>query len=281
MNTEIFVVKSSGEKEPFSESKVLHSIKRVGLPEELHKEVLNHVKETLRPDITTAEIFTHITEFLEQKDKVANLRFNLKQAILDLGPTGFPFEKYINRIFKDLGYETQVDITLNGQCVKHEIDLLIEKNGKREIIEAKFHNHPGTKTEIHVLLYTYARFLDVKDGNEIDGVWVVTNTKLSEDAITYSKCKGIRVIAWNYPEIGNLQDFVGHPHMYPITILKDLNDHDKQILLENDIVLCCDLLTISEEDLKSKLSLDPEKLKRAKESAKIICKGSDDLKAKQ
>lgn len=266
----LLVTKHSSQQEPFSEEKVIRSMNRVGVPAELEPLVLQHIKERLRPNIPTSEIFYHILEFLKQKDTKASLRFNLKQAIFDLGPTGFPFERYIERIFQRMGYATQVDIILPGECVTHEIDLLIEKNDKKEIIEAKFHNHAGTKTEIHVALYTFARFLDVKEKNRIENVWIITNTKLSNDAIRYAQCKNINVVAWNYPEKGNLQDFVEHPSMYPITILTMLTKNEHQELFARNIVLCHDLLLLSEKE-KSALSIDHNKLEAASESARVIC----------
>ena len=248
----------------------MRSMKRVGVPDELQPMVVQHIKERLRPNIPTSEIFYHILEFLKTKDTKASLRFNLKQAIFDLGPTGFPFERYIERIFQYMEYRTQVDVILEGECVHHEIDLLVEKEGKRDMIEAKFHNQGGSKTEIHVALYTYARYLDVKEKNNIDKVWIITNTKLSQDAVHYAQCKGINVIGWNYPDRGNLQNFVEYPGMYPITILNVLSNEERRQLLEHNIVLCSDLLSYSEEEIAAKSGIDRHKIANARNSAQMI-----------
>lgn len=268
----IMVVKKSGEKEPYSDQKVLHSMQRVGLPQDLRSMVLQHIKERLHPDITTVEIFSHILEFLEQRDKAASVRFNLKKSIFDLGPTGFPFERYMERVFKAMRYSTAVDVIMEGACVNHEIDILLEKNGEKSIVEAKFHSVQGNKTDVQVMLYTYARFLDVKDKNNIAKVWVVTNTKLSHDAIAYAECKGMPVIAWNYPERGNLQDFVENPHLYPVTILNSLTTDEKTKLIADKIVLTCDLLDISDQELLQKYNITQNRLKDAKSSAEMVCK---------
>jgi hypothetical protein len=269
----ITVIKRSGEEVPFDDMRVLHSMERSGVPKELHDQVLQHIKERVGKDntITTDEMFYHIREFLVGKDRKSALRFNLRQGIFDLGPTGFPFEQYLAKIFRDQGYKTQVDQIMQGECVSHEIDILIEKDGKREIVEAKFHNQTFGKTDVQVLLYTYARFLDVKEMNKIDGVWVATNTKLTSDAIDYAKCKGVKIIAWNYPEKNNLQDFVETPQMYPITILTDLTGEEKRRLIDNDIVLTCDLLKVSDAELISKYLMDERRAKEAKQDAALIC----------
>ena len=269
----ITVIKRDGSEVPFDDRRVLGSIERVGVPKELHDRVLDHIKEKVQADntITTDEIFYHIREFLIDKDKRSGLRFNLRQAIFELGPTGFPFEKYLGKIFADQGYKVQTDLIMEGECVNHEIDLLLEKNRKREIVEAKFHNQIIGKTDIHVLLYTYARFLDVKDKNNLDGVWVATNTKISTESIDYANCKGIKVLSWNYPQEWNLAEFVEKPKMYPVTTLTDLTTEEERRFIDNGIVLASDLLKISDEELRTKYLIDGKRIPVIRESAELIC----------
>lgn len=268
---EITVVKRNGEREPFSEDKVFRSMRRVGVEHELRHEVMAHIKEKIQGnEITTDEIFRHILEFLEPRDRKSSLRFNLRQALFELGPTGYPFEQYLARIFRDQGYKVEVGIQMQGECVNHEIDLLLMKDNTRQIVEAKFHNSPTTKSDIQTALYTYARFLDVKDKNDIDNVWLITNTKLSQDAIVYTQCKGIPAIAWNYPTEGNLQDLVEKPQMYPVTILNSLSEKEKQRLVEKDIVLCRDLIE-KENEAFADVLINNENLEKAKNDALMIC----------
>ncbi len=273
MAAEITVIKRDGSEVLFDDRRVLMSIERVGVPKELHDRVLAHIKEKVQADntITTDEIFYHIREFLVGKDKKSALRFNLRQAIFELGPTGFPFEQYLARIFQKQGYKTEVDLQMKGECVSHEIDILLEKDGRREILEAKFHNQTFGKSDVQVLLYTYARFLDVKEVNKIDGVWVATNTKLSSDAITYAECKGVKTIAWNYPVNGSLQDFVERHKMYPVTTLTDLTIDEERRLIDNRIVLASDLLKISDEEFEDKYMIDKNRAGIIKQDANLIC----------
>lgn len=268
---EISVIKRNGDREPFSEEKVFRSMRRVGVPDELEHEAMAHIREKIQGnEITTDEIFRHILEFLEPRDRKSSLRFNLRQALFELGPTGYPFEQYLARIFRDQGYKVEVGVQMQGDCVTHEIDLLIMKDNTRQIVEAKFHNSHVTKSDVQTALYTYARYLDVKDKNDIDNVWLITNTKLSQDAIVYTQCKGMPSIAWNYPNEGNLQDFVEQPHMYPITILNSLSEKEKQRLVEKDIVLCRDLLERKDEAFADVL-INNENLERARQDAEMIC----------
>lgn len=279
MQQEVRVTKKNGDQEMYSEEKVRHSMRRVGVPENLQEEVLTIIRERLYPGITTSEIFSYILDFVKEKDKKSRLRFNLKQSLFDLGPTGFPFEQYMARVFEHMGFKAHTNLIMQGECVTHEIDLMIEKDahstgsgqGKRAIVEAKFHNQPGNKTDVQVALYTYARFLDVREKNNIDGVWLVTNTRLTNDAVSYAKCKNIQVVGWSYPHEGNLQDLIEQPALYPITILTALSEQDKRQLLTEDRVLCRDIIDISKDEAKS-LAVSEDRLSEAQDDARLVCR---------
>ena len=244
---------------------------RVGVPDDLKPEILAHIKEKFQNgEMSTDELFHHVMEYLEPRDRKSSLRLNLRQAIFELGPTGFPFEQYLAQIFRSMGYTVATDVIMNGDCVKHEIDLVLEKDGHKEIVEVKFHNHHVVKTDVQVALYTYARFLDVKEKNKVENVWLVTNTKLTTEAIAYANCKGMPVIAWNYPEHGNLQDLVEEPEMYPITLLASLSEQEKKRLVEKNIVFCRDLLIKSDGDLADPL-IRNDSLQKARDDVRLVC----------
>lgn len=268
---ELVVVKKSGDVEAYDEEKVRRTMNRVGVPDDLKPEILAHIKEKFQNgEMSTDDLFHHVMEYLEPRDRKSSLRLNLRQAIFELGPTGFPFEQYLAQIFRSMGYTVATDVIMNGDCVKHEIDLVLEKDGHKEIVEVKFHNHHVVKTDVQVALYTYARFLDVKEKNNVENVWLVTNTKLTTEAIAYANCKGMPVIAWNYPEHGNLQDLVEEPEMYPITLLTSLSEQEKKRLVEKNIVFCRDLLTKSDGDLADPL-IRNDSLQKAKDDARLVC----------
>lgn len=239
----IHVLKADRSYEPFSEHKVIDSIKRARIPHSLQAEVLSHVKSKLYDGISTQEIYHHILEFLSSTPKpYIKTRYSLKDAIRQLGPTGYPFEDFIGKLLETQGYATRIRQILPGKCVSHEIDVIAEKNGKATMIEAKFHNSPGVRSEVHVALYTQARFEDVKVRNKIDEVWLVTNTKTTVDANTYAHCAGMRVLSWNYPEGDSLRELIEKSHLHPVTMLTTLAQSQKMTLLENHIVLCKDIL---------------------------------------
>ena len=50
----------------------------------------------------------------------------LKQAIMELGPSGFPFEQFVAELLKCRGYQIKVGVIVEGHCVNHEIDVKFE-----------------------------------------------------------------------------------------------------------------------------------------------------------
>lgn len=272
----ITVVKASGEKEPFSEIKVRNSIKRAGIPKGIEEEVLQHVKTKIYENIHTSEIYKHIIEFLETSSQPFNkTRYALKRAIMDLGPTGYPFEDYVAEILKTKGYQTQVRQILEGKCVSHEIDVIAQKDDEKILIEAKFHNSPGTRSDVHVSLYTKARFDDLKDRYNFTQGWIVTNTKVTTDGIEYALCNGIKIIGWNYPETGSLRDLVEKAKLYPITALQSLSQSQKQLLLLHGTVLCKNICL--NPNIIKVLDLPIDKEEKVVLELEFLCNAGSDL----
>lgn len=263
----IHVLKANGATESFSEEKVLASIKRARIPKSLQDQILAHVKAKLYDNIPTSEIYHHITEFLETSfSPFSRARYSLKQAIMDLGPTGYPFEDFVTGLLRIEGYQTEVRQILNGKCVKHEIDIVAQKDNTKSMIECKFHNSIGNHTQIHVSLYTKARFDDLKDLHKLNDVWLITNTKITSDALDYALCNNMKVISWNYPENGGLRNLIEKSKLHPITVLTTLSQNQKQSLLNNHIVLCKNV-----SDNLSLLSLPEDKKQSVLAEAQFVC----------
>jgi len=238
----INVIKATGEKELFNEEKLRASIQRAGVPNELQDSAINHIKLKLYDGIPTLEIYKHVGEFLgNSSHPFTRTKYSLKQAIMDLGPTGYPFEDYISEILKMEGYETRVRQILTGKCISHEIDLIVTKNNINSMVECKFHNMPGTKSQVHVSLYTKARFDDIKEKHNLANVWLVTNTKITPDALNYAICSNMKVISWDYPENGSFRDLIEKYKLHPITMLTTLSQNQKQLLTGNHTVLAKDV----------------------------------------
>lgn len=235
------VTKASGELEDFSEQKVRESLARAGAGQHLIDEIVEHVKKELYEGIPTEHIYTHIFDILRGKHSLLVARYNLKQAVMDLGPSGYPFEKFIAGVLETYNFKTQTNLILDGECVQHEIDVMAEKGNTRAMIECKFHNHHGTKSKIRTALYTYARFLDVKEKNGFTEAWLVTNTKVTSEVLSYAHCKGMRIISWNHPADFSLRHLIEESNLHPITAIDTIPKEQKQRLLDEGTVFVRDL----------------------------------------
>ncbi len=265
---QIYVVKNSGEIVPFSAEKYKRSLRKAGASEEIVSEVLDEMEDSILYDgIATAELYEKTSRLLEKKkDRVTAGRYNLKRALLRFGPSGYPFEKFVASLLRHKGYKTKEGKILPGRCVKHEVDVLAEKDGKRIMVECKFHNNAKYRSNVKVSLYVQSRFEDINayykmnkdNGTKCDESWIVTNTKFTKDAIDYAECVGIKVLSWGYPKKESLEHIIESHGWHPISCLTKLTKQDINILFKNDIVVCDDLF--NNLDLIKKLKFSESKV---------------------
>jgi len=250
MNSSDFLIfKSSGEKVYFSERKVEQSLQKAGADKETIGYIIAKLKEELYEGISTKEIYNRAFRLLKNKNHIFASKYKLKKAIYELGPTGFPFEKFVASLLSHSGYTTKVSEILQGKCVSHEVDVYAQKDGAFYLIECKFHSQEGRNCDVKVPLYIYSRYRDIVEHNKtlkdktlpIQAGWVVTNTRFTEDAITYGKCVGLHLLSWNYPSGMSLKDLISNTGLYPITVSTLLSSKEKQFLLSHDVVLCTEL----------------------------------------
>lgn len=269
---DIYVIKANGERELFSEAKVRESIKRAGINSQYEERILTNIRKRLYQNIPTHKIYEQITSVLGQVNPSGQIRYQLKQAIMALGPTGYPFELFIGYLLEDFGYETQVGLELAGVCVKHEVDVLARKDNRTFFVECKYHNQQGIRSDVKVALYVQARAEDLiskQKDNDSYGCWIFTNTKFSADAISYAECKNMRLTGWNYPEKNNnLQKMIEKNNLYPLTILNSLSATEKRQALEGGIVLASQL--VNSPELLRALNIQGRMLEKLKNECSLI-----------
>ncbi len=249
----IEIIKASGKKVKFSLPKLRKSLKRTGADDVIINQILNKVRDELYQGISTKEIYNRAFILLKKKQRNFASKYKLKKAIYELGPTGFPFERFIGALLKYSGYQIEIGEVLQGNCVTHEIDVVAHKNYETSIVECKFHGEEGLNCNVKIPLYINARYQDVKkhwnankknESNLTEG-WVVTNTRFTEDALLYGKCAGLYLLSWDYPKNNGLKDRIDRLRLYPITVLTLLTNREKQFLLSREIVLCRELMDSS------------------------------------
>lgn len=243
---DIWVVKESGEKEKFNPQKVKRALRRSGLSEKEAGTALKRLQPKLRDGMTTKGIYRTVYEIVRSMRPEVTHRYNLKRALQHLGPAGYDFEDFVAKLLSVQGYKTDVRQRPQGACTDHEIDVIASKGRDRYLVECKFHNEPGTRCRIQTVLYVYARFLDLKEGARLGtcgrytNAWLVTNTKFSEDVVTYAECKGIELTGWRYPLKRSLETMIDKTKCYPVSVI-DMNYHNLRKLLSRKIVTVMDI----------------------------------------
>lgn len=262
------VTKASGDSEKFDANKIYNSILTTGASKKLALETVKLVKSKHYNGITTKEILNIILQNLKKEPGISQ-RYDLKKAIMSLGPSGFPFEEYIARILNHYDYETKINNYIKGKRITHEIDIIAKKQNIKYMIECKYHNELGTHTKLHVAMYTYARFLDV---NKFDIPWLVTNTKCVDEAIKYAKGVNLKITSWNYPKINSLRELIVKKDLYPITSISCVDDNIKEKLLSNDLVLAKDLMHLTNKELILKTGLNEMQINKIRKEVYEITK---------
>ena len=243
------ITKADGTVEYFKVEKLRRSLRRAGANPREVNEIVSEVDSTLYDGIQTQEIYRHAFKLLRESKPPAAARYSLRRALFSLGPTGFPFEKFLAKLFEADGYHTKTGTTIEGACVAHEIDLAAYNEDHSFVGEAKFHSRLGVKSDLQVAMYSYARLLDLRgkkicyeDICGINEFWLITNTKFTSTARTYGNCVGLKMLSWDYPKQDNLHDRIQRAGVYPITVLQSLNSSQAETLIARDIILCRDLL---------------------------------------
>lgn len=244
------IIKATGETAEFSVDKLRKSLKRSGADDPIINEVIDKITHELYPGISTKEIYNRAFHLLKKEKSLFASKYKLKKAIYELGPTGFPFESFIAAILQYSGYETKVGVVIQGSCVSHEVDVIASKNDKTVMIECKFHGDERRNCDVKIPLYIQSRYIDIKsnwspesnEGMRLEAGWVVTNTRFTEDAISFGKCMGLYLLGWSYPENNSLKDRIDRIGLYPITVSTLLTSREKEFLLSRDVVLCKQLI---------------------------------------
>ncbi|OGE82957.1 MAG: ATPase [Candidatus Doudnabacteria bacterium RIFCSPHIGHO2_01_FULL_49_9] len=273
----IIITKESGEREAFSEAKLRRSLERAQATPDLIDIVVEEVKGGLYDGMSTSDIYTRAFSLIRKKHRPTAARYHLKRALMELGPTGHPFEKFIGELLKAQGLQVEVGKTVEGVCVFHEIDVSALQDDRHIMIECKFHNQPGVKSDVKVALYIQARFEDVakkwkqepSHGQKFHEAWLVTNTKLTSDAARYASCVGMKAIGWGYPMEGSLEYLIEQYNLHPLTCLTSLNQNQKQLLLNRGIILCRDI--IKDKNMLGLVGLNGAKVEQVINEAKELC----------
>ena len=246
----LLITKASGDKVPFDASQLRKSLQRSKAESASIDSVVESISAMLYDGISTKEIYRKAFGLLRKHSRSTAARYKLKNAIMELGPAGFAFEKFVAALLRAEGYKAHTGEIVEGTCVTHEVDVIAERANMRCMIECKFHGKKGNYSDVKVPLYIRSRFVDVSEGwntnpehqgKEFQG-WVVTNTRFTTDAEQYGTCVGLELISWDTPKGNSIKERIDRSGLHPVTSLTSISLAEKKTLLDMDVVLCSDLI---------------------------------------
>lgn len=272
MKEKIYVTKADGTRVPFDYDKVRRTCMRAGASRKLANSIADKISDQVRQGIRTGAIYKMVLRALasEEEGHVIKHRYRLKESLMRMGPAGFQFEEYVARILENAGYQiNSLRSEIQGKCVRHEVDISVysKKTGKKCMVECKYHNMPGIFTGIKDSLYTHARFLDL--GLHFDSEMLVTNTKVSNDVITYSSCIGQEILSWRYPQESSLEKLIESQGLYPLTILP-ISKKETVLFFKNGISIAKDLLSKDPEQLSFRTGITAERIRKLQDVTRKI-----------
>ncbi|MAN29155.1 MULTISPECIES: ATP cone domain-containing protein [Mesonia] len=278
MNKSVLIKKYSGEYEAFDINKLINSLRRSRADEDIIQDIARKVQEQIEEGMTTKRIYQMAFKMLKAKSRVSASKYKLKKALMELGPTGFPFERFVGKLLTHEGFSTQVGVIVQGNCVQHEIDVIAQKENKHYMIECKYHSDQGRVCNVKIPLYIQSRFLDVKrqwehqkdhDTKSYRG-GLYTNTRFTTDAIQYGNCVGLMQVSWDYPQQNGLKDRIDKAGLHPLTALTTLTKAEKTKLLDKGIVLCKELH--ENPTFLEQIGIDKPRHKKILEDSQELCR---------
>ncbi|MDF1696970.1 MAG: restriction endonuclease [Saprospiraceae bacterium] len=277
------IIKANGETAIFDVEKLIASLKKAGASDNVALNISDQIEQLLYENISTKEIYKTAFSKLKKIARPIAARYKLKKAIMQLGPSGFPFEKYIAEILKHQGYEVEVGQIVIGHCVQHEIDVIAQKGNQHFMVECKFHSDSTRYCNVKIPLYIQSRFLDVEKkwklkpghGKKFHQGWIATNTRFTSDAMQYGNCMGLYLLGWNHPQNGSLKERIDMSGLHPLTCLTTLSRQEKQKLLNKMVVLCKDLN--SDKSLLQSIGMSESRIKKVMDESKALCESSKNI----
>lgn len=244
------IQKANGQIEEFDPQKFVQSLKHAGVEERIAQHVLSDMEKLLVEGMSTHTIYRKAFRLLKQHSRTSAAKYNLKRAIMELGPSGYPFERLIGELWTRKGYEVEIGKVLKGKCVSHEVDVFAQNAEEVMFIECKFHNQPGHKNDIKIPLYVRSRFEDIKERMQNNAIFqhkkfsfgLATNTRFTKDALDYGRCSGMYLLAWDEPSHLSLRDLIYEAELHPLTCLTNVSEKAKKFLLDQKLITCRDVL---------------------------------------
>jgi HJR/Mrr/RecB family endonuclease len=167
----------------------------MGADSYIANDVAERIQRRLYEGITTEMILKLIFTYMRKYRPAVSHLFDLKRGISLMEPKP-EFELFIQVLLAHTGFEVTPNQILRGRCGEHEVDGIARKDGVTYFVEVKHHLSYHALTGLDESRIAWAVLEDVTDAftlgltdQKIDRAVIVTNTRYSEHAIQYGKCK--------------------------------------------------------------------------------------------
>jgi hypothetical protein len=270
----VYVMKADGTLQLFDREKVVRTCLRMGVSRGIAEEVAREVENRLYDGIPTRKILQMTFTLLRRHKPTIRHLLDLRKglSLMDSKPE---FETFVQVLLAHNGFEVSPNTLVAGRCGTHEVDAIARKDGVTFFVEAKHHVNYHTPTGLDESRIARAILEDVMEGFElgknslkIDRAMIVTNTRYSEHAMHYGKCRNILQIGWNSPADLSLQNMIEEKNLYPLSCLRGLKKETKAKLVSSGIVLMKQLFEENLLTLARKTEVQKETLKQIIEKAK-------------
>lgn len=275
----IFVTKFDETKQPFDRNKVVDTCLKKGVNKRAAETIADTIESQVYDGIPTKKILQMIFAALKTHRPAIKHQINLREAISLLRPKP-DFENFVQLVLKEHGHKVIPNQIIKGRCIEHEIDAIASKNGETILVEIKHHFDHHTRTNLDVPRQVRATFEDLVEGFDLGlnsvnfgKALIVCNTKFSEHAKQYAKCRDIACIGWSSPPEHGLERMIEEKNLHPITLIKGLDAKTEEKLGDNGILLIRQLAGHDPDKLSRRTGIEKDKLAVLMKKAREIISG--------
>ena len=159
------VTKANGTKQLFEKSKILRTCLRMGVSRKVAEKVAKNVERSIYDGIETRKILKMVFKELGKHKPSVKYRICLRRAMSLMKPKP-DFERFIQLVLIENGFEVTPNVIVRGKCIEHEIDAVAEKNSEVFLVEVKHHYNHHTPTGLDEGRIARAIFEDITEGFE-------------------------------------------------------------------------------------------------------------------
>ena len=270
----VFVTKADGSTQLFDRGKVVKTCLRIGANRRIALQIADEVESLVYDGIPTHKVLQITLKLLRKHKPTIRHFLDLKKglSVMNSKPE---FENFVQILLVHHGFEVGPSQVIRGKCIGHEVDAVAKKDGVIYFVEAKHHSNYHTPTGLDESRIARAVLEDVSEGFllgrstlRIDRAMIVTNTRYSEHAKRYGKCRNILQIGWSSPKELSLQNMIEEKKVYPISCIRGLSNQTRIKLVNSGVVLMKQLVEEEPSKLSEETDISTEFLKRIIEKAK-------------